>query len=168
MNNGIEVRQRLSLFTTSCSRKDGREQALRHGQDLCCANCINLMFLDMRNVEAVGCDGCGEIKLAKKFNAEMLQRWKQSLENEVYCMQCCGERTEEEYHFCYGSCMARLPEHHFVSKVLNDCLARKTLLNIKYARCTVATAETGVDEKHECKRCGAMKHIKDFGPPACK
>ena len=129
------------------------------------------MRFQTRTAPIVGCDGCGEVKVRRKFGDEMLEDWSSSLIKEVYCKDCCGEnpkRAEAARLQCYGLCKTSWPEYHFDNATLVASAADDNVLSRQCARC-IATAKHGSStDTHSCARCKAWKPISDFGPVACK
>jgi len=173
-NEGIEVKKPLAMFLAIGKKtpSDIWNDTLHKGQDLCCSNCLYEMNAETRRAPIVGCDGCGEVLLRKKFGDEMLKDWSASLIKEVYCKDCNGEnsqkRSEADCLQCYGLCKTTWPEHHFDSATLVACAADDSVMSRHCARCVATAKDIASKETHGCARCRAWKPIADFGPVACK
>ncbi|MEC8877902.1 MAG: hypothetical protein VX554_01830, partial [Candidatus Thermoplasmatota archaeon] len=112
---------------------------VKKGQDLCCYKCQHTLRWGVSDA-VIPCDTCGNIKKRKDFNPEMQQLWERepgrsstSKAEPLQCKFCLGEKhgtfKDAELVFCNGYCQKRLPEYHFVGKMLVDWEAKDSMLS---------------------------------------
>ena len=134
------------------------------------------------------CDGCGTMKSRSRFSVESQAKWMSLSNQPLYCNKCLGQAEqddESQWVFCNGQCQQRLPNFHFLEKMVSDCKARDSMLEVRCARCLAhetlskdgrrsgASADEQNVEKtavpmFACTACEVHKEITAFGPYAVK
>ena len=170
LNDGVEVSKPLEAFTTLLQMQE-LWKSVRKGQDLCCYKCQHTLGWGVSDA-VIPCDKCGNIKARKQFTPEMQGLWVSLSAEKLECKSCMGIKhdtlKDAELVYCNGSCQKRLPEYHFVEKMLVDWRAQDVMLSARCARCVVKDRNEEESTQLLCQTCGKTKHVTCFAPVALK